>query len=226
MGGGWRRFWGERRLLLETPLSPQTPLSRRAAGFGLCASADLVSPVRRRGFLLLGSGPRRLTEPPQTVRHVGLSSVSLAADSFLCGGSLLERTSLSVTKEEDPNKISGSSFLYNYCSSSCNGRGGSVSRRGHNQAARNTRPTRMGTQVREEETSIFPATLREGVRGRGASSKRPLPRVSHPNVISSGGSAREGLLEKKPPPSQSPALPHKLLYASGGRRRRRGRGRQ
>ena len=46
------------------------------------------------------------------------------------------------------------------------GRGGSVSRRDLDQAYRRPPTPRMGTQVRKKRTSLFPATLREGGRGR------------------------------------------------------------
>ncbi len=61
------------------------------------------------------------------------------------------------------------------------GRGGSVSRRDHNQAA--------GTRAQHT-----------GARKLGGRVK-PIPRRS------SGGSAREGLLSEKPPPSQHPHRP-------------------
>ena len=48
------------------------------------------------------------------------------------------------------------------------GRGGSVSRRDHNQAAR-TRAQLTGATCMEEESTQTPATLRVGARGRGFS---------------------------------------------------------
>ena len=50
------------------------------------------------------------------------------------------------------------------------GRGGSVSRRDHNQAAGNRAPTRMGAQVRRKSQAYSqPLFGREGSGGRGAS---------------------------------------------------------
>ena len=125
------------------------------------------------------------------------------------------------------------------------GRGGSVSRRDHNQAA-GTRVQLAGGASLEEESSLFPAALREGARGRSFSQRSCLPRIPPRSLTaagrggsvsrrdhnqaagtrvqlaggrklggrvkpiprcSSGGSAREGLLSEKPPPSQHPHRP-------------------
>ncbi len=63
-------------------------------------------------------------------------------------------------------------------------------------------PTLHGREPSKEESSLFPATLRE--RGSGGEAllleKRPLPQ-NLPTVIFSGGSAREGpFLQKRPLP--------------------------
>ena len=65
MVGGWRRFWGERRLLREKPLSPQTPLSRRAAGVRVDSSFRQAAPASWARFPASGLWSRRLTEPPR-----------------------------------------------------------------------------------------------------------------------------------------------------------------
>ena len=84
------------------------------------------------------------------------------------------------------------------------GRGGSVSRRDHNQAYRR-RATLHGRTSPKEKTSLFPATLRE--RGSGGeallSEKRPLPQ--NLPTVNLFGREREGggFSTEKPPPSQN-----------------------
>ena len=85
------------------------------------------------------------------------------------------------------------------------GRGGSVSRRDHNQAA-GIRAQQTGATCQKEESPRPPATLRE--RGSGGEAllleKRPLPQHL-PAVIFSGGSAREGpFLQKRLLPRNHP----------------------
>ena len=64
-------------------------------------------------------------------------------------------------------------------------------------------PTFQAEPTQKKDSTRTPAALRE--RGSGGeallSEKRPLPQRL-PNIVSREGSAREGLLEKKPPPSQ------------------------
>ncbi len=88
------------------------------------------------------------------------------------------------------------------------GRGGSVSRRDHNQAYRR-RATLHGRTSPKKHPSLFPATLRE--RGSGGEAllleKRPLPQRFPQNVFSRG-SAREGpFLQKRPLPRNLSTLP-------------------
>ena len=85
---------------------------------------------------------------------------------------------------------SSPSFLHALVSHAPQGRGGSVSRRDHNQLAGNRTQPSGGTISAEAATS---------------NASR-----------SSGGSAREGLLSEKPPPSHT----HVFLRTRGSRRRR------
>ena len=66
-------------------------------------------------------------------------------------------------------------------------------------------PTLHGHTSRKEESSLFPATLRE--RGSGGEAllleKRPLPQRS-PTPVFSGGSAREGTFLQEKVPSLAP----------------------
>ena len=71
------------------------------------------------------------------------------------------------------------------------GRGGSVSRRDHDQLTRN-RTRLAGAYSQKKGAARTPATLRE---------KRPLPQ-NLPTVASSGGGPGEGLLAEKPPPPE------------------------
>ncbi len=84
-------------------------------------------------------------------------------------------------------------------------------------------PTLHGREPSKEESSLFPATLRE--RGSGGEAllleKRPLPQRL-PLVIFSGGSAREGtFLSEKSPPSHHFIFPYWFQFwtASWARRR-------
>ena len=134
---------------------------------------------------------------------VGISSVSLAADSSFCGRSLFSLVRLRRGKGQlrrssqrrNPHlsmKKDGSSpsFLHALVSHTPQGRGGSVSRRDHNQLAGNRTQLSGGTISAEAATS---------------NASR-----------SSGGSAREGLLSEKPPPSHT----HVFLRTRESRRRR------
>ena len=82
------------------------------------------------------------------------------------------------------------------------GRGGSVSRRDHNQAAGNRTPTHSGILYERKTTSNRSYSSGEGVWGRGASLREAAspPECSPPNIFS-GGSAREGpFLQRGPLP--------------------------
>ena len=80
------------------------------------------------------------------------------------------------------------------------GRGGSVSRRDHNQAIRNRTPTRRGILYgRKDQLELQPLFGREGSGGRGASLREAAspPRISRSPTVFPGGSAREGAFLKK-----------------------------
>ena len=133
---------------------------------------------------------------------VGVSSVSLTADSSLCGGSLLAYLHAKPPlKGEVPAKRAEGFRL-----PAPQGRGGSVSRRDHYQVYRRATALSGGTTYAEAHKPN--ASRSSGERGLGGeallSEKRPLPPAS-PCIVSSGGSAREGLLSEKPPPSHTPA---------------------
>ena len=141
---------------------------------------------------------------------VRISSVSLAADSSFCGRSLFLWRAYGAAKAVRLRQSSqrcfphlcmkkdGSSpsFLHALVSHTPQGRGGSVSRRDHNQLAGNRPQSSGGTIFAEAATS---------------NASR-----------SSGGSAREGLLSEKPPPSQISHVPYfQLLFGRGGLGERR-----
>ena len=106
-----------------------------------------------------------------------------SADSSLCGGSLLEVASADARRWTEPvwqlsdrprHPFGPLTFeLVSYPTLA--GRGGSVSRRDHNPKTRN-RTTSHGRASPKEESSLFPAALREGARGRGFSQRSRLPR--------------------------------------------------
>ena len=83
-----------------------------------------------------------------------------------------------------------------------NGRGGSVSRRDLAQLT-GTHSHFQAEPPMQKRPTKTPAALREGVRGRRFSQRSGLPRRSPTPCASSGGSAREGLLAEKPPPSHT-----------------------
>ena len=93
------------------------------------------------------------------------------------------------------------------------GRGGSVSRRDHNQAAGSRAHLSGGTKPEEtSQPKRQPLFGREGSGGRGASLREAAspPRISPPHVFR-GGSAREGtFLQKRPLPRILPAVPLKF----------------
>ena len=82
------------------------------------------------------------------------------------------------------------------------GRGGSVSRRDHNQAAGNRPPTHSGILYGRKTNSNRSYSSGEGVWGRGASLREAAsPPESPPKLVSSEGSAREGAsLQRSPLP--------------------------
>ena len=89
-------------------------------------------------------------------------------------------------------------------------RGGSVSRRDHNQVYRRANVLTGGTTYAEAHKPNASCSSGEGVWGRGASLREAAsPPASPYRKISSGGSAREGAsLSEKPPPSQNSLLPY------------------
>ena len=145
-------------------------------------------------------------------------SCANAHDIFLCGGSLLTRLPAKPPLKGEVPALGGQREPFGVppCKASPErggarprraegfrppapqGRGGSVSRRDHNQATRN-RAQLTGATCQKEESTRPPATLRERGSGREALllEKRPLPQHL-PAVIFSGGSAREGpFLQKR-----------------------------
>ena len=99
----------------------------------------------------------------------GLSSVSLAADSSLCGGSLLARLPAKPPLKGEVSAIGG---RRGFVSPAPQGRGGSVSRRDHNQLAE-TRAHSQAEPTPKKPPSQTPAALRErGVWGERRFSQR------------------------------------------------------
>ena len=80
------------------------------------------------------------------------------------------------------------------------------------------RPTLRRNQLRRSnQLQRQPLFGREGSGGRGASLREAASPPSVPqNVLSSGGSAREGLLEKKPPPSHLSILFRRFCFVCRG----------
>ena len=89
-----------------------------------------------------------------------------------------------------------------YQSQTLTGRGGSVSRRDHNQANRRYAQLTGGTTYAEVPKPNASYSSGEGVWGRGASLREAAsPPESPPNLVSWGGSAREGAsLQRSPLP--------------------------
>ena len=145
------RHW---RLWLSFP-SPGPPPEERLA-FELCGSFSLIPPER------------------MCVSPIYLAVVT-AADSSLCGGSLLAALPIKPP-------------LKGVRSPTPHGRGGSVSRRDHNQAT-------------------GPRTNLSGGTNEAEAAK---PNASR----SSGGSAREELLSEKLPPSHTPVRFLSLIFLS------------
>ena len=89
------------------------------------------------------------------------------------------------------------------------GRGGSVSRRDHNRAYRRRTALAWAHKSKGTHKPIPSYSSGEGVWGRGASLREAAsPLESFPNVLSSGGSAREGASLQRSP------LPRKTLTPS------------
>ena len=83
------------------------------------------------------------------------------------------------------------------------GRGGSVSRRDHNQATGNRAQLAWAHKSVGMHKPIPIHSSGEGVWGRGASLREAASPPEFPLLDSSGGSAREGdFLQEKPPPSE------------------------
>ena len=85
------------------------------------------------------------------------------------------------------------------------GRGGSVSRRDRNQVAGNCAHLAWARNSKGKDKPIPSYSSGEGVWGRGASLREAAspPESLLAHSYSSGGSAREGLLLEKPPPSHT-----------------------
>ena len=100
------------------------------------------------------------------------------------------------------------------------GRGGSVSRRDHNQAYRRQKALSGGTNY-EGATSLNAShSSGEGVWGRGASLREVASPPEFPLLVSSGGSAREGASLQRSPLPRIPRL--SFAYALVGRWREEG----
>ena len=70
-------------------------------------------------------------------------------------------------------------------------------------------PNSHGREPPKEQSSLFPAALREGARGRGFSQRSRLPRIPHGTYLSSGGGPGEGLLFRE---AASPGVSLFSLY--------------
>ena len=100
------------------------------------------------------------------------------------------------------------------------GRGGSVSRRDHNQATGNRAQLAWAHKLEGKDKLIPSYSSGEGVWGRGASLREAAsPPEPFPNVLSSGGSAREGAsLQRSPLPRNHPQKGAILCKIDGFRR--------
>ena len=80
-----------------------------------------------------------------------------------------------------------------------------------------TAPNSHGREPPKEQSSLFPAALREGARGRGFSQRSRLPRIPHGTLLSSGGGPGEGLLFREAPPPESLCFHYIMLFLFVGR---------
>ena len=137
--------------------------------------------------------------PPQqcTPKQKSLSSVSLATDNSLCGGSLLANLRAKPPLKGEVPAIGGRRGSF----PTPQGRGGSVSRRDHTQAYR--RSTAL-TWVRKPEGTHKPIPSHssgEGVWGRGASLREAAspPAFPHRSLFGRGPGGGASLREAASP---------------------------
>ena len=176
--------WGERSLLCEKRLSPQTPLSRRAAG--------VWRDTKPRSWFRLRVG----------VSPIGLVEVT-AADRAAATMLRLRRLRREVTVFQPLHSLQASKLT---TFPTLDGRGGSISRRDLSHPAEPPRPTRRRNQVRETAQLKRQPLFGRGARGRGFSQRSRLPRnPRHPPPSLRGRGPGEGLLCKRSP---SPGVPH------------------
>ena len=141
-----------------------------------------ISPLRRRGggrspsgsFPIAPAAPSGLHLLTGIILGEGCILSQPSADSALCGGD--QRTEPVWRLCNRPLETFAHPFPVTVHDPTLAGRGGSVSRRDHNQLAGN-RAHLAWAHKSEEKPSLFPATLRE--RGSGGEAllleKRPLP---------------------------------------------------
>ena len=151
-------------------------------------------------------------------KTIRMTSLRRHAIDFRCGGLLLGETRLRTRRGfrlcggdqrtepvwrlcDRPLETFARSLLQLCSDPTLAGRGGSVSRRDHNQAHRRRAQFSGGTNSEEPHKPNASRSSGEGVWGGGASLREAASSPESPRFVSWGGSAREGtfLLEKSPP---------------------------
>ena len=168
----------------------------------MCVPSDLCAHASWARFPVRWLWSRRLTEPPRPMRrgdeplrpHAGGTSPFRGGFARVPSKRLPPQRELSAVRlTEDILHKSGKTLV---------GRGGSVSRRDHNQLTGNRAHSQAKPTLRNR-TRRTPAALRErgvwGERGFSQRSRLSPQRVLH--LVSWGGSAREGAsLQRSPLP--------------------------
>ena len=193
---------GEAASLREAPLPPDPSLPKSGWRLGWDDSSELVPPERWEWFPASWLSPRRLTEPPRTCGVGGLDREK--ADGVCHRLSLYRRMRWAgkVYAEREKGSLCGESLLaYPYVkpplkgevpaicgrrgsnSPRCEGRGGSVSRRDHNQVYRRPPLLSGGTTYAEANPPNASRSSGEGVWGRGASLREAASPPESPSSL-------------------------------------------
>ena len=198
-GGGF----SERSPSLALP--PEERLAFELGGFSLLGSACELGRV-----LCGGLRSRRLIEPPRPsnvgkpANHGEHARIGIYACCGTSTGPQGDASRREVVAPADPQRCMVAAALSAAVTST---------------KKQGTAPTSQAEPTPKFRTPPN-ASRSSGERGLGGeallSEKRPLPPASPENVLSSGGSAREGLLEKKPPPSHLSILFRRFCFVCRG----------
>ena len=139
----------------------------------------LVSFRKKRGTIRGANGGRYTFLPRQRIpRQKSLSSVSLTADSSLCGGSLLAHFLQSLPFQgRCPPQAGGGVHPPPRTSAAA------LSAAVDSRKLQETAPASQAEPTPKNRARQTPAALREGARGRGFSQRSRLPRSSPPSVF-------------------------------------------